>query len=141
VTKSGLFCYGNELKFTYEHLQFQKFFRLASARHTRQGRRKDGTGGEGRGGEGRGRGGEGRGGRDYGVKKSLEYGLTRYVFACCKCYWCVDDTVPFFHGQSDRTAVVIINGLSLPRYSDGIEIKRNWFGSTYRQYDETYDSH
>jgi hypothetical protein len=59
VTKSGFFCFGNELKFTYEHLQFQKIFRLATARHLREGRNKDGRGGKGTGGEER--GGEGRG--------------------------------------------------------------------------------
>jgi hypothetical protein len=49
VTKSGFFCYGNELKFTYEHLQFQNFFRLASDRHIREGRGKRKGGEAGRG--------------------------------------------------------------------------------------------
>jgi hypothetical protein len=51
------------LKLTYEHLYVEKFFRLASARHKGEGKRKGEGGGEGR--EGRGRGEEGRGkGRD-----------------------------------------------------------------------------
>jgi hypothetical protein len=49
-----IFCYGNELKFTYEHLQFQKFFRLASARHKGENRKGEGMGGEEKEREGRG---------------------------------------------------------------------------------------
>jgi hypothetical protein len=51
--KVWIFCYGNELKFTYEHLQFQKFF-LGSLALAVYGRR--GEGWEGRGREGRGKG-------------------------------------------------------------------------------------
>jgi hypothetical protein len=55
-----MFCYGNELKFTYEHLQFQKIFRLANARHKGESKKEEGRGGEGRegGGEGKGEGWE-----------------------------------------------------------------------------------
>jgi hypothetical protein len=67
VTKSG-FCYGNELKLTCEHLQFQKIV-LGSLTLAIQGRGQKRTrwgkkGEEGRGGKGRGeeeRKGKGRG--------------------------------------------------------------------------------
>jgi hypothetical protein len=52
-----IFCYGNELKFTYEHLQFKKIF-LGSLALAIYGNGRGRMGGEGRGGEGR--GGEGR---------------------------------------------------------------------------------
>jgi hypothetical protein len=46
------FYYGNELNFIYEHLQFQNFFRLTSARHIHVREDKEGGGEEweGRGG-------------------------------------------------------------------------------------------
>jgi hypothetical protein len=60
--KVWIFCYGNELKFTYEHLQFKKFVlgSLALAiygkgRATLGGREGEGGRGE-EGGRGRGRG-------------------------------------------------------------------------------------
>jgi hypothetical protein len=62
----------NDLKFTYVHLQFQKFFRgyTPDSHFKVEGRGEEGKGGDGReGGEGRGgegRGGEGRGGERMG---------------------------------------------------------------------------
>jgi hypothetical protein len=56
--KVWIFCDGNELKFTYEHLQFQKIF-LGSLALAIQGRGGPSMEGEGRGQEGR--RGEGRG--------------------------------------------------------------------------------
>jgi hypothetical protein len=56
-----IFCYGNELKFTYEHLQFQKFFRLVSARHKGRTGKGEGMGGEEKGREER----EGKGKREW----------------------------------------------------------------------------
>jgi hypothetical protein len=58
-----IFCYGNELKFTYEHVQFKKIF-LGSLTLAIYGKGRETMGGEGRGGEGR--GGEGRGGEGWG---------------------------------------------------------------------------
>jgi hypothetical protein len=55
-----IFCYGNELKFTYEHLQFQKNF-LGSLPLAIYGRRKERRGGEGKG-EREGKGGRRKGG-------------------------------------------------------------------------------
>jgi hypothetical protein len=65
-----IFCHGNELKFTYEHLQFQKIFRLANAR--REGEGKEGKGRREEGRLGQGKGERGRGGRGVSPKhKSL----------------------------------------------------------------------
>jgi hypothetical protein len=44
--KVWTFCYGNELKLTYEHLQFQRIFMLASFGHKEETTREEGTGGE-----------------------------------------------------------------------------------------------
>jgi hypothetical protein len=58
VIGSVKFSAEKPLKLTYEHLLFQKIFRLAYARHKGEiGRGEDGRGGQGRGAEG----GEGMG--------------------------------------------------------------------------------
>jgi hypothetical protein len=62
VTKPG-FLLVNELKFTYEHLQYQHFFRLASARHKGD-NRIDGRDGKGRDREREERGGKRKGERE-----------------------------------------------------------------------------
>jgi hypothetical protein len=62
--KVSIFCYENELKFSYEHLQFQKFFRLASARHIME----DKGGGYGW----QGRAGQGGGGKEAGKGRKRE---------------------------------------------------------------------
>jgi hypothetical protein len=55
-----IFCYGNELKFTYEHLQFKKIFSgslaLAIYGKGRERMQRGGRGGKGTGGEGKGKG-------------------------------------------------------------------------------------
>jgi hypothetical protein len=53
VPQSYYFCIKNALKLTYEHLYFQKIFRLSIARHNGKGTEKGGEGkGKGKGRDG-----------------------------------------------------------------------------------------
>jgi hypothetical protein len=69
VIGSVKFSAEKPLKLTYEHLLFQKIFRLAYARHKEESRRGERMGGEDRGRAGGGRGGDGMGGGCPGLQK------------------------------------------------------------------------